>query len=120
MAKRIAAHTGREALQAWGDNSGRVDRATLALAVRFSLQCLSAAAPGRSVEVRVPPWGAVQVVEGLRHRRGTPPNVVEMDAETWLKLATGTLSWDDAVNAGRVQASGSRADLRSLLPVAWR
>ena len=65
----------------------------------------------------MPPYGAVQCVEGPRHTRGTPPNVVECDAITWLELATGRLSWPDAVDAGRVQASGERASLADLLPV---
>jgi hypothetical protein len=93
------------------------DRATLALAVRLSLRVLPAVAPGRSVEVRVPPFAAVQCVPGPRHTRGTPPNVIETDPRTWLELATGLLSWPDAVATGRVSASGSRADIAFLLPV---
>ena len=73
--------------------------------------------PGRSVELRVPPHVAVQCVEGPRHTRGTPPNVVETDPRTWLELATGGLTWTDAVAAGRVTASGNRADLSALLPL---
>src|SRR5690606_21415605 len=94
-----------------------VDRTTLALAVRYSLQLLADQAPGGTVEVRVPPHGAVQCIEGPKHTRGTPPNVVETDAGTWIALATGTLSWADARAAGRVQASGQRADLSGHLPV---
>ena len=94
-----------------------VDRTTLALAVRYSLQLLAEQAPGGTVEVRVPPYAAVQCVEGPKHTRGTPPNVIETDASTWLALATGALSWDDARAAGRVQASGQRADLSGLLPI---
>jgi len=67
--------------------------------------------------VRVPPFGAAQVVQGPRHTRGTPPNVVEMDAATWIALATGAETWDEAVAAGRVLASGIRADLSDLLPL---
>ncbi|WP_313356802.1 sterol carrier family protein, partial [Microbacterium sp.] len=81
------------------------------------LQLLDEKAPGNSVEVRVPPFGAVQVVQGPRHTRGTPPNVVEMDASTWIALATGAEHWTDAVAAGRVTASGTRADLSDLLPL---
>jgi hypothetical protein len=92
-------------------------RPTLAAAVRLSLRALAAAAPGRSVEVRVPPFGAVQCIEGLRHTRGTPPNIVETDPRTWLELATGRLMWTDAVAAGRVTASGTRADLAHWLPI---
>ena len=86
-------------------------------AVRFLLEELAAKAPGRSVEVRVPPHGAVQCVPGPRHTRGTPPNVVETDAMTWVALATGDITWADAMAEGRVQASGERADLSGFLPV---
>ena len=95
----------------------RPQRETLALAVRYALQLLAEAAPGRSVEVRVPPFGAVQIVEGVRHTRGTPPNVVELDAQTFLAIATGGLSWSQASQAGRVRASGSRSDLSALFPL---
>ncbi|MEU4806713.1 sterol carrier family protein [Actinosynnema sp. NPDC023587] len=92
-------------------------RPTLAAAVRLSLRTLEGAAPGRSVEVRVPPFAAVQCVAGPRHTRGTPPNVVEADPRTWLELATGRLAWVTALAEGRVTASGSRADLSAHLPV---
>jgi hypothetical protein len=116
--RRIDPADGREALAAWrGRGGGEVPRETLATAVRFTLEELAALAPGRSVEVRVPPFGAVQCIEGQTHRRGTPPAVIETDAETWLSLATGTLSWSDAGAAGRVDASGARADLAPLLPL---
>ena len=85
--------------------------------MRYSLQLLAEQAPGGTVEVRVPPYAAVQCVEGPKHTRGTPPNVIETDASTWLALATGALSWGDARAAGRVQASGQRADLSGLLPI---
>lgn len=90
-----------------------------ALAVRYLLQVLSDVAPGNTLEVRVPPFGAAQVVEGPRHTRGTPPNVVEMDAVTWVALATGSLGWDAALAVHRVTASGSRADLGPYLPLVW-
>jgi hypothetical protein len=96
---------------------GVVARDTLATAVRFLLQELAERAEGNTVEVRVPPFGAVQCIEGPRHTRGTPPNVVETDAATWLALATGSLPWADAVADGRVHASGQRADLSDYLPV---
>lgn len=99
--------------------AGADDRNTVGTASRYLLQVLADAAPGGAVEVRVPPYGAVQCVEGPGHTRGTPPNVVEMDAATWVALATGTTSWNDAVTSGRVTASGSRADLSAHLPVAW-
>ncbi|MFI9597226.1 sterol carrier family protein [Nonomuraea sp. NPDC052265] len=86
-------------------------------AVRHLLEKLAAAAPGRTVEVRVPPYAAVQAVPGPRHTRGTPPNVVETDARTWLELALGRLTWDEAMARGSVAASGSRADLSAHLPL---
>ncbi|MGX7823959.1 sterol carrier family protein [Actinokineospora sp. 24-640] len=101
----------------WLDGGERPARPALAAAVRLSLRSLAQTAPGRTVEVRVPPFAAVQCVEGPRHTRGTPPNVVETDPRTWLELATGRLGWADAVAAARVTASGSRADLAAYLPV---
>lgn len=92
-------------------------RADLASAVRLSLRTLEAIAPGRSVEVRVPPFAAVQCVPGPRHTRGTPPNVIETDARTWLLLATGRLQWTEAVAGAALSASGSRADLSEWLPL---
>ena len=94
-----------------------VPRSVIATAVRYSLEEVTARAPGNSVEVRVPPFGVTQCVEGPRHTRGTPPNVIECDAATWLAMVTGRLSWADAVGAGRVEASGLRADLSALLPL---
>ena len=93
------------------------DRPALADAVRLTARTLEDTAPGHSVEVRVPPFVAVQCIEGPRHTRGTPPNVVETDAATWLRLVSGRLTWDDAVAAGKVTASGNRADLSALLPL---
>ena len=81
------------------------------------LALLAERAPGRSVEVRVPPFAAAQVVEGVRHTRGTPPAVVETDPETWIALATGALDWSTAVDQGRVRASGERTDLAPYLPL---
>lgn len=113
--RRIELADGRAALAALA--AGENSRTTTATAVRYLLQLLDEKAPGNSVEVRVPPFGAVQVVQGPRHTRGTPPNVVEMDAVTWVALATGREHWADAVAAGRVSASGVRADLSDLLPL---
>lgn len=93
------------------------DSTTLRQASRHLLSVLSRTLPGRSVEVRVPPYGAVQCIEGPRHTRGTPPNVVETDPVTWIQLATGQLTWEDAVRDGRVSASGARADLAEHLPL---
>ncbi len=85
------------------------ERAVLRAAVKESLAALAAAAPGRSVEVRVPPFGAVQCVSGPRHTRGAPSNTVECDVRTWLALVTGRLSWADATGSGALTASGARA-----------
>lgn len=98
-------------------DAGTATPAERKLLVRHFLAALEARAPGRSVEVRVPPWGAVQVVEGVRHTRGTPPAVVEMSPETWIDLARGASTWSEAVAAGRVAASGERADLAAHLPL---
>ncbi|WBU37380.1 sterol carrier family protein [Homoserinibacter sp. YIM 151385] len=118
MAKsRIVAIVGEAAVRQ--AVAGETDRQGTALAVRYLLQVLADAAPGASVEVRVPPFGAVQAIEGPGHTRGTPPNVIETDAETWIALATGSLAWGDAVAAASVSASGSRADLSAHLPLAW-
>ena len=97
--------------------AGEPDRADLRLLTKHFLALLEARAPGRSVEVRVPPYAAVQVIEGVRHTRGTPPAVVEMDADTWIALATGELDWASAQSSGRVVASGQRADLAPHLPL---
>jgi hypothetical protein len=99
--------------------AGSDDRTVVATAVRYLLQLLAAEAPGNTVEVRIPPHGAVQCIAGPNHTRGTPPNVVETDAQTWLALATGSLPWSEAVSAGRVSASGQRADLSAQLPIVW-
>lgn len=96
---------------------GDTSRQTTATAVRWTLQHLARASPGGSVEVRVPPFGVAQCVAGPRHTRGTPPNVVETDAATWLALADGDLPWSEALTSGRVQASGQRADLTAVLPL---
>ena len=85
------------------------------LLVKHFMAVLGARAPGKSVEVRVPPYAAVQAVEGVRHTRGTPPAVVETDADTWLALAVGALTFADAERAGKLRASGERADLTPYL-----
>jgi len=92
------------------------DRAAIRSAVRRLLEALASRAPGHAVELRVPPYFAVQLIEGPRHTRGTPGAVVEMDADTLFALAEGSTAWDDAVGAGRIRASGERSDLRSLFP----
>ena len=116
--RRIDPDAGRAAVRAW--QSGASDRPTLATAVRFLLEQLATDHEGNSVEVRVPPYGATQAIEGPRHTRGTPPNVVETDAATWLALATGTLDWSEALHDARASASGTRADLADVLPIRWQ
>ena len=85
--------------------------------VKSTLNALTVKAPGRAIEVRIPPYAAVQCGEGPTHTRGTPPNTIEMDAQTWLALASGELSWDQAVDSGAVLASGLRADPAQFLPL---
>ena len=94
-----------------------VDRTALATCVRVLADTLAARAPGGSTEVRIPPYAVVQCVEGPRHTRGTPPNVVETDPLTWIRLATGRAEWAAALDAAEVSASGERADLSGLLPL---
>ncbi|MET8669702.1 sterol carrier family protein [Streptomyces tendae] len=93
------------------------DRQALAAATRLLADALAVKAPGGSTEVRIPPYAVVQCVEGPRHTRGTPPNVVETEPLTWVRLATGRLTWKDALDAAKVRASGERADLGALLPL---
>ncbi|GAA3255333.1 sterol carrier family protein [Nonomuraea helvata] len=99
------------------DRGVQPERDAARQAVRHLLDRLVTAAPGRTVEVRVPPYAAVQAVEGPRHTRGTPPNVVEMDGRTWIRLALGRLTWAEAMAEGLVSASGARADLSAHLPL---
>jgi Bacterial SCP ortholog len=115
--RRIPLAEGREALRVWRVDPSAAAQATVATAVRFTLEELESRAPGRTLEVRVPPYGAVQCVEGPRHTRGTPPNVIETDARTWLDLVTGQTDWANAVSAGAVRASGLRATLADHLPL---
>ena len=108
MARRITTDAGRAALAAVAavrEQGGGLPRAETATAVRYLLQLLVEKAPGGTVEVRVPPYGAVQVIEGPRHTRGTPPNVVELAPEVFIALATGATAWEDA----RLSASGAHA-----------
>jgi hypothetical protein len=85
--------------------------------VKATLRQLSKLAPGRAIEVRVPPYAAIQCGEGPVHTRGTPPNTIEMSAEIWLALAQGRKTWEEAMNSGEVRASGVRADLSAFLPL---
>jgi hypothetical protein len=85
--------------------------------VKATLALLVAANPGRAIEVRIPPYAAVQCGDGPTHTRGTPPNVIEMDADTWLALANGATNWAAAMQTGKINASGARADLTDYLPL---
>lgn len=87
------------------------------LAVRALARMLAGRHPGSTVEVRVPPYVAVQCIPGPAHTRGTPPNVVETTAATFLDLASGRVGFAAAVEAAAVRASGARADLRHVLPL---
>lgn len=97
--------------------SGSAERSDLKLLTKHFLAVLEQRAPGKSVEVRVPPYAAVQVVPGVRHTRGTPPAVVETDPRTWIDLATGEVNFDRAEAEGRLMASGERTDLSPYLPL---
>ena len=115
--RRIDEDAGRAAVRAWAAAPDAADRQVVATAVRYTLEELAARAPGHAVEVRVPPYGVTQCLTGPRHTRGTPPGVVETDADTWLELVTGVRAWQEAVADGAVRASGERADLAALLPL---
>jgi len=102
------------------DSSKRVNSdAEFKTAVRYLLEELSFLRPGKSVEVRVPPLGAVQCVEGLTHRRGTPPNTVEMNSTDWFALAVGEVTLDELSGKGRALLSGTRSDISEVFPI-WR
>ncbi|HVU73288.1 MAG TPA: sterol carrier family protein [Mycobacteriales bacterium] len=92
-------------------------RPDLERACRALTRLIAARVPGRSVELRVPPFAAVQIIEGQRHRRGTPPATVEISPTDWLRLATGRISWDAAIDDGIIRASGVRSDLSPYLPL---
>lgn len=85
--------------------------------VKATLAELVKRAPGRAIEVRIPPYAAIQCGDGPTHTRGTPPNVIEMDADTWLALASGDLKWSDVMDRGSISVSGARADLSEYLPI---
>ncbi|MFI5805755.1 sterol carrier family protein [Streptomyces sp. NPDC051561] len=95
----------------------KFDRQALAACTRVLADALAVKAPGASTEVRIPPYAVVQCIEGPRHTRGTPPNVVETDPLTWIRLATGRTQWADALEKAQVMASGERADLVGVLPI---
>lgn len=108
---------GSAALKKWLADPNQCTPAQLQDAVRWTLELLRQDLPGRAVEVRVPPAGAVQILGGTTHRRGTPPAVIETDMQTWLELATGKISWQQAQQSGNIDASGQRADLEQYLPL---
>ncbi|MCM2390945.1 sterol carrier family protein [Streptomyces albipurpureus] len=114
-AVELIVHT--DDLNAAADLNIPYDRQALAACTRLLADALAVRAPGGSVEVRVPPYAVVQCVEGPRHTRGTPPNVVETDPLTWIRLATGRMEWAEALASAKVSASGERADLTSVLPL---
>ena len=123
MSRRIDPRATRDAVLAVGswlcdDAAPQPDRALIAAAVRLTARTLAALAPGASVEVRVPPFVAVQCIAGPRHTRGTPPNVVETDPRTWLLLVCGITTVEDAVSDGALRLSGSRAvEITPLFPL---
>ena len=114
-ARKISDDVGGQALDSW--KKGHANPDEVATAVRFCLQLLRLRAPGNSVEVRVPPYGAAQVIAGPRHTRGTPPAVVEMSPEVWLGVATGSTTFSEALASGSISASGERAELTAWLPI---
>jgi len=108
-----------DAVRPWlAGEANQPPRSVVGAAVKTTARWLAQQVPGRSVEVRIPPHVAVQCVEGPRHTRGTPPNVIETDAATWLRLVTGEITWAGAVADGKVTASGNRADLSALVPLS--
>ena len=98
-------------------NNQEVNKLIEQTAVKYCLQLLHEKAPGNSVEVRIPPYAAVQVIPGISHKRGTPPAVIEMTARIWIDLAIGNLDWITTKNSGAITASGERADLSAFLPL---
>jgi hypothetical protein len=123
MARRRIPHLeGEQAVSAVIKSSNSLSETdpVFVMAVRYLLEELAEVAPGNSVEVRVPPLGATQCIEGPRHTRGTPPNVVEISPKVWFDLALGNLTWDQALAEHKVSASGVRASLAEVLPLALK
>ncbi|ATG52692.1 hypothetical protein CFK38_15025 [Brachybacterium vulturis] len=117
VTRRTDPEAGRQALTSWATAPDGAGRAVLAPAVRHTLELFAEEYPGGAVELRVPPYAAVQAIAGTRHTRGTPPAVVETDAATWLALVSGDLDWQQAAAEGRVRASGERSVLAEQLPL---
>ena len=113
----------QEGLQALRDllnsykNNQEVNKLIEQTAVKYCLQLLHEKAPGNSVEVRIPPYAAVQVIPGISHKRGTPPAVIEMSARIWIDLVIGNIDWITTKTSGAISASGERADLSVFLPL---
>jgi len=99
------------------ENNQEINKTIEQTAVKFCLQLLHEKAPGNSVEVRIPPYAAVQVIPGISHKRGTPPAVIEMTARIWIDLAIGKIDWITTKNSSAISASGERADLSAFLPL---
>lgn len=101
------------------DEDGDLGRELTAAVCRAGCALLGERHPGASIEVRVPPFAAVQLAldDAGRHRRGTPPNVVECAPEVMLRLAAGSLTWLDALATHQVRASGTRSDLAGVFPL---
>ena len=116
MARRkIQTQQGQEAVLAYLQGEPSIEE--FELAVRYLLQQMAERYPGNAVELRVPPLGAVQCIQGPSHKRGTPSNVVELDPTSWLELALGRASFDQLHSAGKLSASGNRSDLAGLFPI---
>jgi hypothetical protein len=92
-----------------------IDNELLANLIRISLDYLAQEFPGNAVELRVPPFRVVQLLTGINHRRGTPPSVIEMSPQTWLKIVSKELAWQSGVTSGLIHASGEQSDLTKLL-----
>jgi len=123
MARRRISHIeGEKAVSAVLKSEDAISESdpVFVMAIRYLLEELAEVAPGNSVEVRVPPLGATQCIEGPRHTRGTPPNVVEISPKVWFDLALGNLTWDQALIEHKVSASGVRASLAEVLPLALK
>jgi hypothetical protein len=114
--RRISHEAGLDAIESYLE-SGDSKSPEFTTAVRYLLEELADVAPGNSVEVRVPPLGATQCIEGPRHTRGTPPNVVEISPEVWFELAIGKKTWAEASAEHEISASGVRATLEEVLPL---
>ena len=99
------------------ENNLEIDKETLKNAVKYSLQLLHHQIPGKSVELRIPPFAAVSIIEGKKHKRGTPPAIIEISAPIWLELAKGLKSWNQAIEDGLISASGPNTDLSPYLPI---